>query len=137
MGRLKIEQDAGANPLRSVPHLERWAEMKPANLIKPAWCYFVAATPLAAACFLSWRFLEAESYKYTFGTLRNISVLLAVQLPQLMGVLALLGFVLFGGSAFSKKCHDIAIQKTFISAALLLYGFWSFPMTRSGFKSLN
>lgn len=104
-------------------------KMKPTNLIRPAWGYLVAATPLASTCFLSWCFLEPESYKYIFGGLRSFFALSSTQLPQLMGILALIGFGIFVGSAFSARFHNITIQRIFSSAALLIYGFWGFQMT--------
>jgi hypothetical protein len=103
--------------------------MKPANLIVPSWWYLIAAIPLGATSLLSWRLLEAESYKYTFGGLRNIFALNAVQMPELMGILSVVGFLIFFGSAFTAKLHNIAALKIYSAVALLLYGFWSFSMT--------
>jgi hypothetical protein len=98
---------------------------KTAQIIPPAWWYLVAAMPLAATWFSGMWILTPESYKYTFGGLRNIFVLNAVHFSDLIGLTALASIVIFIGSFYVAKLHNPLILKIFSAGILVLYGFWS------------
>jgi hypothetical protein len=100
-----------------------------AKLIKPSWWYLMASIPLVTTFLISERFLADESYKYTLGGGLRISfVLFSVQLPSLLGLFALVAFILFLGSAFTARLHDIKILKVFSLAVIFCYCLWGLFM---------
>ena len=99
------------------------------KFIKPSWWYLFASLPLTETYFLTQRVLVTESYKYRImGGLRPVFVLISIQLPSVLGLLALIALFIFIGSAFMSRLHEVMIFKIFSIVALFTYGLWGLNM---------
>jgi uncharacterized membrane protein len=99
------------------------------KLIKPSWWYLLASLPLAGTYLLTERVLATESYKYRImGGLRPVFVLISIQLPSVLGLLALIALLIFLGSALKSRLHEIIILKIFSIITLFTYGLWGLNM---------